>query len=770
MKVLIYLTLVFVLTSIVGNNLVFSQDSKDESKIGSITGKIVDHETKALVEGALIKIMDSKLGTESDEKGEFHLSNLRYGNYRLNISMVGYKSIVISDLVLSSTKPLEVEIELIPDAITTSTIDVEDNYYQKSSDQNTSVTNFDFEEIRRTPGANEDISRMMQSAPGVSIGNDQRNDLIVRGGSPNENLILIDGIEIPNINHFASEGTTGGAIGFINLKFIREANIYTGGFSSKYGDKLSGVVDIKFREGSKKNYYNNVDLSFAGFGGIFEGPITEKGSYMLSIRRSYLDLLKSAIRLTAVPNYWDFNLKLSYDFNKNNKLSVIGFSALDKISFNANDAKSADDIPYNTDDKVNVYTIGANYQRLLKNGYIQTILSNSYTKYYDNVNDSNNIKHIFGSDSYENETELKSEINYSLSKLLSLNAGIGWKHGNYKTNMYAEADTTPQGYIIPEMKLNNLLNTNKFFGDANLTSHLLKNKFIVNLGARYDYFDYTTNKNTFSPRAALTYNLTPVTSINASWGIFYQTPSAVWLSTGDNKALKSIRCDHYILGIDQLLNSEIKITAEAYVKKYYDYPVSVNDPTYILIDGGSNFGPGFIGNAVTAGYGYVKGFDFSFEKKLTGNGIYGLLTYSYSKSSFKALAGDGKPGAFDPTNQLTLTAGYQVADDWLIGIKFKYMGGRPYTPFDVEKSTQLGRGVYDMNHFNGARYPDYSRLDIRVDKKFYIGKLCMTTYFELQNLYNRKNVYMYFWNKDRNEVGTVYHWAFMPVGGFNLQF
>jgi len=765
-----YLILFIILIINVKTNFLLSQDNISGSKIGSINGKITDRETKAVVEGASVRIIDSKTGTESNEKGEFQIDNLKYGNYRLSVSMVGYKPAVIADLVLSSSKPLEVEIELIPDAITTSSIDVEENYYQKSSDENTSVTNFDFEEIRRAPGANQDISRMMQSAPGVSIGNDQRNDLIVRGGSPNENLILIDGIEIPNINHFGSESTSGGAIGFINLKFIREANIYTGGFSSKYGDKLSGVVDIKFRDGSRKNYYNNLDLSFAGFGGIFEGPLTKKGSYMLSIRRSYLDFLKSAIRLTAVPNYWDFNLKLSYDLNKNNKLSLVGFSAIDKIAFNSNDAKSADDIPYNTDDKVNVYTAGINYRSLFKNGYIQTVLSNSFTKYYDNVNDSANIKHIFDSNSYENETNLKTEINYSVSKTFGLNAGLGWKHGNYKNNIYSQADTTPQDYIIPETKLNKLLNTNKFFSEANLTSHLIQNKFIVNIGARYDYFDYTTNKNTFSPRAAISYNLTNTTSINASWGIFYQTPSALWLNSGDNKSLKSIRCDHYILGIDRLLNPEIKVTAEAYVKKYYDYPVSVSDPTYILIDDGNNFGPGFIGNAVSAGYGYVRGFDFSFEKKLSGNGIYGLVTYSYSNSNFKALTGAEEPGSFDPKHQFTITAGYQVADDWLIGIKFKYMGGRPYTPFDIEKSIQLGRGVYDMNNFNGARYPDYSRLDVRVDKQFFFGKLCLTTYFELQNLYNRKNVYMYFWNKDRNTVGTIYHWAFMPVGGFNLQF
>lgn len=747
-----------------------AQNSSDKERKSSLTGKVIDQETHNPVSGVTIRLSDSNKGVETDEKGEFNIRDLKYGTYRLTVTMVGYKSTVISDLVLSSVKPLEVAIELIPDVITTGTIDVEANYFQKNSDANTSVTNFDYEEIRRAPGANEDISRMMQGAPGVSIANDQRNDLIIRGGSPNENLILIDGIEIPNINHYGSQSTTGGAIGFINLKFIREADIYTGGFSSKYGDKLSGVVDIKFRDGSKKHYYNNIDLSFAGFGGIFEGPLADHGSYLVSIRRSYLDLLKGAIRLTAVPNYWDFNLKVNYDLSPSDRLSLIGFSALDKINFQSSNAKSVDDLPYNSDNNVDSYSGGINYQKIFRKGYFQAVVSNSLNKYRDDIKDSVGAKQIYKDNSYENETTVKTELNYSASKSISFNSGVGVKFGKYETRMYAEADTTPTGYPLPELNIDNNLNTYKLFGYFNLTDRILNNKLALNVGVRYDYFNYTNDHSTFSPRVSASYNVTPVTTINASYGIFHQTPNALWLNTGNNKDLSSIRCDHYIFGVDHFFGPEIKATAEVYYKKYNNYPVSVNDPTYILIDGGNNFGPNFVGEASSVGHGYVQGFDFSLEKKLSGNGLYGILSYSYSKSRFKAIAGDEKQGAFDPTHQLTLTAGYQVADDWLVGIKYKYMGGKPYTPFDIQKSIELGRGVYDMNNFNGAKYPAYSRLDVRVDKKFYMGKISLTTYFELQNVLNTSNVYSYFWNKNRNAVGTIYHWAFMPVGGCNVQF
>jgi hypothetical protein len=378
MKKLLNLLSVFILLIFAANNL--SADAKKDKDNGIIYGKAVDKQTQKGIENAVIKITNSNLQTLTDLNGDFHFENLKYATYVLEANVLGYTPFKKTDIVVESEKPVYVLFQLNSTEITTENIEVESNFYQKSADVNLSSLNLDYEEVRRAPGAVEDISRMLQTAPGVSIENDQRNDLIVRGGSPTENLFLIDGIEIPNINHYGTQGSTGGPIGFINLKFIREADIYTGGFTSKYGDKLSSVVDIKFRDGSRDNYINNVDLSFAGFGGIFEGPITNKSSYLLSVRRSYLDLLKGAIRLSAVPNYWDFNLKLNYKFDDNNSLSLIGFSALDKINFKVDENSSVNDNPYNTDDNTDTYTLGLNYKKLFRNGYMQAVVSNTYTK------------------------------------------------------------------------------------------------------------------------------------------------------------------------------------------------------------------------------------------------------------------------------------------------------------------------------------------------------------------------------------------------------
>jgi len=459
MKKLLYLLLVFTLLIFAANNL--SAGAKKDKDNGIIYGKAIDKQTQKGIENAVIKIINSNIQTLTDANGDFRFENLKYATYVLETTVLGYTPFKKTDIVVESEKPVSVLFQLNSTEITTENIEVESNFYQKSADVNLSSLNLDYEEVRRAPGAVEDISRMLQTAPGVSIENDQRNDLIVRGGSPTENLFLIDGIEIPNINHYATQGSTGGPIGFINLKFIREADIYTGGFTSKYGDKLSSVVDIKFREGSRENYINNVDLSFAGFGGIFEGPITKKSSYLLSIRRSYLDLLKGAIRLSTIPNYWDFNLKLNYKFNDNNSLSLIGFSALDKINFKVDESSSVNDDPYNTNDNTDTYTLGLNYKKLFRNGYMQAVVSNTYTKYDADVYYAPTGQLQYYTHSFENESTYKFDLNYKLNNIMYLNFNAGGKYATFRNNIFGISDTIAEGYVLPEILIDNKISTNK---------------------------------------------------------------------------------------------------------------------------------------------------------------------------------------------------------------------------------------------------------------------------------------------------------------------
>ncbi len=754
------------ITLLIGN--IYSQEK------GTIIGIVSDKETQKPIADAIAEVIELQVKTAANSNGYFEFKNIPYGTYQLKITCLGYNALVKTDIVVLSSRPANVTAELLLSNITTSDIDVEGRYFQKSTDESTSIYNLDFEEIRRAPGAVEDISRMLQIMPGVSPANDQRNDLIVRGGSPAENLTMIDGIEIPNVNHYPTQGSSSGPIGMINLKFINNVDFSTGGFSARYGDKLSSVMDISFREGYRKRFLSDINLSTAGFGGVFEGPLfTQKGSFLFSVRKSYLNLIRGAIRLAAVPDYWDFNLKTVYDLNKNINLTFVGVGGIDKISFEGEASEISDDNPYGkAKGDQQQFTAGFNLKALFKKGYVKTILANSSAFTNIENRDLRTDAMKFYYDSYESDFNFKTEIFYQLNSSNNLILGGGARYIKFKNKTFFNADTTAFGDPIPEINVDVREKYYKSSAFAQYTLKLFKNKLILNSGIRYDYFSGINEKSTISPRFGIRYNIFPPTTISASSGIYYQAPEYLWLSSDPrNENLKFVRANHYVAGIEQLLSADLRFSIEGYYKDYKNYPVSVLIPTYVLISGGTENGPNLLfGEAASEGYGFTRGIDVSLHKKLTGSGFYGMLNYSLAESKVTALLGGEKPGDFDYRYNLTIIAGYQLADDWLIGLKFRYTTGRPFTPFDADLSTIAGRGVYQFDKFNESRLKDYNRLDLRVDKKWNFKNLSIVSYIELQNVFNIENVYQYFWNEYKNAEGTIYQWAFLPVGGFSIQF
>jgi len=741
---------------------------------GVINGLVKDKETQNPIGDAIVEVIELQIKTATNSTGDFEFKNIPYGTYQLKISCIGYEALIKTDIVVLSSRPANVTAELLISNITTKEIDVEGKYFQKSTDESTSIYNLDFEEIRRAPGAVEDISRILQIMPGVSPANDQRNDLIVRGGSPAENLTMIDGIEIPNLNHYPTQGSSSGPIGMINVKFINNVDFSTGGFSARYGDKLSSVMDISFREGYRKRFLSDINLSTAGFGGVFEGPLfTKNGSFLFSIRKSYLNLIRGAIRLAAVPDYWDFNLKTVFDFNKNTKLTFVGVGGIDKISFEGEASEISDDNPYGkAKGDQQQFTAGFNLKTLFKKGYVQTIAANSSAFTNIENRDLRTDAMKFYYDSYESDFNFKSEVFYQINSHNNLIFGGGARYIKFKNNTFFNSDTTAFGDPIPEINVDVKENYYKGSAFAQYTLKLFKNKLILNSGLRYDYFSGIKDGNAFSPRSGISFNILPLTTISASTGIYFQAPEYLWLSSDPrNENLKFIRANHYVIGIEQLLSADLRFSIEGYYKDYKNYPVSVLIPTYVLISGGTENGPNLLfGEATSQGYGFTRGIDVSLHKKLTGSGFYGMLNYSLAESKVTALIGGEKPGDFDYRHNLTIIAGYQLADDWLVGLKFRYTTGRPYTPFDAVLSTIAGRGVYYYDKFNESRFKDYNRLDLRVDKKWNFKNLSIVSYIELQNVFNVENVYQYFWNEYKNEEGTIYQWAFLPVGGFSIQF
>lgn len=753
----IYVVVLFLLSA-----SVYSQNYPDLD----LQGTVIDSISKNPVQNASIIILNSNKESATNNSGQFEFQNLSVGNYRFKIIADGYKEKLLTLSVDSSLLSQTIVIEIVSLEYSLDTIDVFAAVFKKPEIANTGFINVNNEEIRRTTGSAEDVIRYFQSAPGVSVADDRNNDILVHGGSSNENLLLIDGIEIPNVNHYAVPGSTNGALSYINLKLVNTVDFYTAGFPAVYGDRLSSAMDIKLREGDKEHHHQTVNFSAVGFGGFFEGPVTKHSSYMLSIRRSYFELLKSQLKNNPMPDYWDLNIKLNYDLSPHQKLSFIGLGALDK-------AESFDVIDSNDYKYVNLklLTGGINYVSSFPNCEFKLSFSSNY-QYY-NVEYNVSIFHgsLYTLHTVDKDFNLKMDYNFKLSDIFKLDMTLGSKYYILNDKYYYADALFYEAYVTPEVKVDSETKSYKIISSINLISKFLNGRLVCNTGLRYDYFEYINNKSTIAPRFGLTYNLTSRTRLNASAGVYYQTPEFLWLlADPDNRNLSSIRSENYVIGAEHFWTKDIRSNIEAYYKRYHYYPVNVYIPLYIYINNGADISPNFINKAVSAGKGYFTGIDMTVEKKNNGNGFYGSLNLSFTHSSFLALTGDYQPSEFDYGAQLLLLAGYNYENSWLFGFRIKYAGGRPYTPFNVPASEIVNKGRFDDTKYNKEQLPYYLRVDARIDKNFKFGRTSITIYGEVENMLNRDNVCYAYWDHSLVAPAFEYQWSILPIIGFSVQF
>lgn len=740
---------------------------------GGISGKVVDKINQQPVIGAVVEILGLNLKTGSDDAGFFYFESVPAGRYSIRFSSIGYQLFVIDNVVVNSGVITDRLAEL--DIIAVDEIVVEDERFTKPGDVSNSFRNLSSEEIRSTPGGFEDVGRVVQTLPGVSFVNDGRNDLIVRGGSPTENLFVVDNAYVPNINHFGSQGATGGPTSIINLSFIRDVNFITGGFSAKYGDKLSSVLEIKQREGSRIKFMTDLNLSATGFGAVLEGPIgsQKKGSWLFSARRSYLDFIFNAAGFGFVPEYYSVQGKGVYDLNKNNTLMINVISNVDKVKFNNNDEEKKQDNSLILDNDQWGYVVGAELKSLLSSkSYSLFNLTRTYTNYDYTGKDVNQVEY-FKNRSKEGETSLKGEYYLQAIPTGQLTLGFEGKLVNIKNEIAKAQDTlyfinpnTGNRYILDAVNINSDEITYKGAAFAQWTQYLL-NRIKLNAGLRYDYFGYIEKKGYVSPRLSAQVNLVHDLYMNLSYGIFYQSPSYIWLVSNPlNKKLEDIRADHYVAGLEYIFMPDLKASVEVYYKNYDKYPVSTERPYFILSNNGGNFenqNNFGLEPLVSEGTGYSNGIEFFVQKAFSKN-YYFNVNLSLFRAKYISLDGVERDSDFDNRVLFTTFGGYQFGKDWTIAGKFRYVGGRPYTPINPANGTQL------VSQYNSARLPDYYSLDIRLDKKWTFSKWTLNTYIDIQNITGRKNVSGYKWNKFKGIIEANESIGVLPSIGINAMF
>lgn len=758
-KIVFILVLYFALS-----NILFSQIK------GDITGRVTDNFSKLPLQDVVIKIIELDLRTGSDENGFFSFSGIEPGMYNLEFNSFGYVTVIKNDVIVRTGSPINVLTEL--EIVQTDEIIVQAERFVKPLDLSTSYKNLSNEEIRRSPGGFEDIGRVVQTLPGVSFVNDGRNDLIVRGGAPAENLFIVDNAFVPNINHFGVQGATGGPTSIIDLNFINEVNFITGGFSARYGDKLSSVLEIKLREGNRDKFSGDINLSATGFGAILEGPLgsEKKGSWLFSARRSYLDLVFNAVGFGFIPEYTSFQFKGVYEFNSNTSLTVNAIGNIDKVRFNNEDEEDRQDnediLGTNQWGYVNAYELRTVFS---PKSFSLFTLSRNYTN-FDYSGRNAEFVETFKNRSEEGETHLKSEFFWLPGKATQISAGVGGILINFKNVIKSQQDTlffgNPEKVIIPAVDINSDYNTFKMFGYLQLSQRLFE-RLKMNLGLRYDYFDFIEEKNYLSPRVSLTYSVLDNLNLNASYGIFYQSPSYIWLiSNPQNKRLTDIRANHYIAGIEYFPVDDIRATLEVYYKDYSNYPASSLRPYFILANNGADFQrPESFGlePLVSQGMGFARGIELFVQKYLTDD-FYTNVNLSVFEAKYTSLDGIERSGDYDNRFLFTASGGYMLGKGWEISSKFRWFGGRPYTPINPEN------GFRDINEYNSARYPNYYSLDVRVDKRWNFKSWSLITYVDVQNITGNKNITRYKWNYYKNKIEASEGLGVFPTIGLNATF
>jgi hypothetical protein len=757
-----------ILTIILLTSLCIAQEKE---LYGSIKGKVVDAENKQPLIGVNIFIPALNIGCTTDLEGNYSLPKVKNGSYTINYSYIGYEKVMNPDVIVRSQRVTYVNIEMKTTAINMNAVEVTAGYFNRAETQPVSATAFSYEEIRRAPGAGGDVSRIIFGLPSLAKVNDTKNSLIVRGGSPVENGFFVDNIEIPNINHFPVQGSSEGPIGIINVDLIENVNFYSGGFSSLYGDKLSSIMELKYREGDRTSFNTQLDMSMQGFGGVIEGPLGNgKGSFVLSARRSYLDLILDLMNeKVGLPVYSDVQGKIVYDLSPGSKISVIDVFSYDSQLMDRDDAKENKNYIY-TDYKYYSNTAGVDWQYLWgKSGYSNTSFAHTYIKTNGKYFQTRDGKLLLNNNSIEQEFKLRNSNHWIVNSGLRFEFGFDVKNTVNNYDQFYNEYQDLLGQKTPALLMNSKLNTYKAGVFANVNWEVLPGLNFAP-GVRADYYDYNKTTNV-SPRASLTYSFDEFTSLTGTFGIFYQNNPFIIVAQKDEfRNLKNPKSYQYILGFNHLLNESTKLTVEVYNKDYSDFPMDPAQPNHFLFDQAVTENLFLVHSSLlSSGEANSKGIEVTIQKKLAKD-FYGLVAGSYSKSTYKGLDNVWHDRIYDNRFNFAIEGGYKPNNDWEFSLRWLYAGGAPYTPFDETASSASFKGVFDETKVNASRLPDFHSLNIRADKRFHFEKTTMIIYLSIWNTYARENIAAYTWNEIDNKPDKETMWGLLPVFGIEYEF
>lgn len=719
-----------------------------------IKGTVIDKASRQPLEFINVLVLGLGRGGVTDAEGHFNIGEVPPGIYRLQASAVGYKTILTPEYIVS-TKDLTIQIETEENLTELEGVTVTACPFRRDPESPVGLRIIGLQEIEKSPGANRDISRIVQSYPGVAFSPaGYRNDLIVRGGSPSENRFYLDGVEIPNINHFSTQGASGGPVGIINADLIREVNFYTGAFPTDRGNAMSSVLDFKLRDGDMERNSLKATLGASEVSLASNGHIGKKTSYLVSVRQSYLQFLFDMLGLPFLPTFTDAQFKLKTRFNANNELTILGLGGIDNMKLNTKlDGEKAEYIlSYLPKIQQETFTLGAVYRHYAGIHVQSVVVSYSYLN-------NRNTKYLNNDESSADNLSLKLRSVEQETKFRIENTST---FGNWKINFGANLDysqytnTTFQRVYIDEGRTfdyHTYLGMWRWgiFGTINYAT--TDERFTASLGVRTDANNFSSGMkgmgDQLSPRLSLSYRLTDGLYLSGNAGLYYQLPPYTGLGFKDNngawvnKYLRYMSVSQESLGLSWHPGNTFELSAEGFYKQYDKIPFSITDGIPLACKGNDY---GVIGNEALSStaqgraYGIEILMKWLIAKKLNLASSFTLFKSEYRNNKQSEYIAS----AWDNRYIFNMNGTYNFPHNWSLGMKISCIGGAPYTPYDVEKSSLVtawnaqGRPYYDYTKYNTGRLPAFGQLDVRVDKTFYLKRCMLGFYIDLQNVTNSK--------------------------------
>ncbi len=716
--------------------------------VGEIKGRILDYETRKPLAGASVAITGLDRRTSSDAQGNYAIRDVPFGYYVLSFELDGYYAETRTDIIVRSGRTTFLNMDMLAIRMIRKEVSVTADYFSPAPDKPVSRVQFNAEELRRDPGSGGDLSRALYSVPGIVKADEEANDLIIRGGSPTENGFYVDNIFFPNINHFPQQGASGGNICMLNMDFIESLEISTGGFDASYGNRLSSIIDVRFREGNRERFNGQANLSVIGYGAQLEGPIAGgKGSWMFSGNRSYLDLISKVLDMGTPSDFFDLQGKVAYDLGRSDRLSVLAVGG-----------SSRTDYEYDGGEKFGYATAGLTWRHLWGGkGYSDTSLSTSFI-------DGREREYwpwagiLHEQYDYRNTWSTFRNVNrLSLSTSLRLIFGAeAQRVGLRNRDDYDEVTRRLSGTSA----------------SAFITAIVYPfSNFSLSPGLRVDYLPFSERIN-ISPRFSFDWSLTRRLSVNGAFGIYYQQmPLFLIQQEPGNARLRDPRARHLVLGVKYLLRPDAQVTLEAYDKAYSDFPMAPGWPYGFVIDVVNGDHDRFwdFEPLINAGKAYARGVEFTLQKKLSKK-LYGFVNFTYYRSRYRDLMGTWRNRLFDNRFIFGLSGGYKFSRNWEVSARWIRSGNRAFSPVNEAKSIEHGIAWIEFDDIMAGHLSDYENLSVRVERRLQFKGSNLVAYLGFWNLFNHENELYRLWDPLSNAYMSGEMWGTIPFIGLEFEF